>query len=227
MLRSLLRKDCRIQAVALVAVVCVVVAPYGYAAVEYFRVKAAGVGMGTPWQTSLEQAGRISLIASLFVVAMLAGAAFAVERSDRSHEFLTVLPPTRLMILSSKALVVAVATGALWALNPYTIMKIAPMITGGAALPAVSEDAMLATVSAMGVSVLGSGWFGSILVTNPASSLLIGLLSPFFCSLFAYGICGSAHNGEDFRIAFVYGCLAVGVGALVVGTLCFLHREQA
>ncbi len=188
MLRALLWKDLRVQRVAMVAAFCVIVVPYGYVAYQYVGDGAAVANSTAELRASLDHAGRISLMASLLVVAMLAGGAFAAERSDRSHEFLALLPPTRFTILGSKALVVMVTTGVLWLLNPYVIMRIASIVTVDSTLPAASGDAMLGTVSAMALSVLGTGWLGSILVANPASSLLIGLLSPFFSLLFAYGV---------------------------------------
>ncbi len=190
MLRVLLWKDCRVQRVALVAAFCVIVVPYGYATYQYIGDRATVVPSTTVLRASLEHAGSISLMASLIVVSMLAGGAFAAERSDRSDEFLALLPTARFMILGSKAVVVMVTTSVLWLLNPYVIMRIASVFTVDSTLPPGSGDPTLGTVSAMAISVLGTGWLGSILVANPASSLLIGLLSPFFSLLLAYGICG-------------------------------------
>ncbi len=227
MLKALLWKDLRVQRVALIAAFCVIALPYGYAAYQYRSDGAAVVPATAELRASLDHAGRISLMASLLVVAMLAGGAFAAERSDRSHEFLALLPPTRITILGSKALVVMIATGVLWLLNPYVIMRIASIVAVDSTLPAASGDATLGTVSAMALSVLGTGWLGSILVANPASSLLIGLLSPFISLLVAFGVSDSAHDHNAFRVTFVCGCLFLGVSSLVGGTVCFLRREEA
>ncbi len=227
MLRALLWKDLRVQRVGLFAAFSVIVVPYGYAAYQYLSDGAAVVPWTAELRASLDHAGRISLMASLLVVAMLAGGAFAAERSDRSHEFLALLPPTRFTILGSKALVVTVTTGVLWLLNPYVIMRIASIFTVDSTLPAASGDPTLRTVSAMALSVLGTGWLGSILVANPASSLLIGLLSPFFSLLFAYGICDAPNDEDGFYFTFVCGCLILGVSCLIAGTVCYLRREGA
>jgi hypothetical protein len=226
MLKALLWKDFRVQRVALLAALCVIAAPYGYVVYNHLgngAVASSAAGL----LADLDYAGQLTLMASLLIVAMLAGAAFASERSDRSHEFLAALPPTRLMILGSKAVVVLAATGALWLLNPYVFVRIARVFTVEWRPSGVSEDAVLGTVSAMALSVLGAGWFGSILVSNPASSLLIGLLSPFFSLLFAYGICDPTRNEDGFHFTFVCACLVLGVSSLVGGTICYLRREEA
>ena len=227
MIKTLLWKDLRVQRVAILAATCVIVAPYVYAAYEYLGNGSPISRTASEFRASLDEAGRITLIASLLVVAMLAGAAFAAERSDRSHEFLVTLPPTRLAILVSKILVVAAATAALWLLNPYVFMRIATVLDAGPTSPLESADQMLGTVSAMALSVLGTGWLGSILVSNPASSLLIGLLSPFFSLLAAFGISDPARDGNAFRVTFVCACLISGVSSLVGGAVCFLRREKA
>ncbi len=226
MLKALLWKDLRVQRVALLAALCVIVAPYGYVAYNHLGNGAAALS-AAGLLAHLDYAGQITLMASLLIVAMLAGAAFASERSDRSHEFLAALPPTRLMILGSKAVVVLAATGALWLLNPYVFVRITQVFTVELGASGVSENGVLGTASAMALSVLGAGWFGSILVSNPASSLLIGLLSPFLSLLFAYGICDPTRNEDGFHFTFVCACLVLGVSSLVGGTICYLRREEA
>ena len=225
MIKTLLWKDLRVQRVAILAATCVIVAPYVYAA--YLGIGSPVSRTASEFRASLDEAGLITLIASLLVVAMLAGAAFAAERSDRSHEFLTTLPPTRLAILVSKMLVVAAATAALWLLNPYVLMRIATVLDAGPTAPLVSADSTLGTVSATALCVLGTGWLGSILVSNPASSLLIGLLAPFFSMVVAFGISDPSRDGNAFRVTFVCACLILGVSSLVGGTVCFLRREEA
>ena len=129
--------------------------------------------------------------------------------------------------MSLRALVVLVAAGALWLLNPYVLVRIAPIFAVGPTRGVVPTDPMFGTVSAMALSVLGTGWLGSILVANPASSLLIGLLSPFISLLVAFGVSDRAHDHNAFRVTFVCGCLFLGVSSLVGGTVCFLRREKA
>ncbi len=226
MFEALLWKDIRIQRVAMLAAICVIAAPYAYAAYSCIGDGETVSSSADGLRASLVLSGRITLMVSLMVLAMLAGAAFAAERSDRSHEFLAVLPSTRFMILGSKALVVAAVASALWLLNPYVIIKIATIFSAGSAPSPLSIDATFGTVSAMALSVLGSGWFGSILVANPASSLLIGLLSPFLSLLLAFGICDPAREENAFRITFVYGCLVIGMVTLLGGTAYFFRREE-
>ncbi len=164
----------------------------------------------------------MSLAASLIVVAMLAGGSFATERSDRSAEFLAGLPPSRTAALMSKLVIVLGTVFAWWLLNPAIVLKVGSWFSFEWAKTA-AQGPVASNISAMGVAVLGVGWLASIIVTNPASALLLGLLAPFFVMAGVYGVTNSR---VDFESGFFWTCLAVGPVAFAVGNTIFLRRAD-
>ncbi|MDA1233128.1 MAG: hypothetical protein O2856_20380, partial [Planctomycetota bacterium] len=104
MLRALFWKDVRVNRLPLFVGVILLIAPYFLAVGAFAFNPPAGSAVPTAMWGGLFAIGSIySLAFSQLTIAILAGNIIAVERVDRSAEFLGYLPPSGTQILLSKS----------------------------------------------------------------------------------------------------------------------------
>src|SRR5581483_10987631 len=123
MLKALMWKDLRINRLPLWIGGIVLVAPYllvGIAVMQMPLWQEATVA--SAWAVLLTTGCHFSVMCSQPTLAMLSGNSIAVERGDRSAEFLSYLPPSRAMVLLSKAMVLLAAFLVIWGPNLIVLM---------------------------------------------------------------------------------------------------------
>lgn len=226
-LKPLLWKDLRLARGYLVAGAAVLVAPYLYMAITWARADAQ---VRAEWATNVQLAGVFAGVGAMMVVALLAGASFATERTDRASEFLAYLPLTRPSRLVSKMITVVGAALVLALCNPLLGARILPFdwLEAGPQ----RQEAMV-TLLCSGVLVLGVAWLGSTGV-SAAAALLLGLLSPFFvvCLYFlsvrgAEVFFGVEIDLDDwFPAVYRWSGGLVGAVAFALGSWVFLARGE-
>jgi len=130
-----------------------------------------------------------SLVISQLAIALIGGNAIAGERIDRSAEFLTSLPLTRIKILASKLLLALAIAAVIWITN-LVIFGIAralvnPAFPGGSILPGAPWTLFYTAI--IGLLIFSFAWLFSSFLTSPTFSVGVGLAAPMILwSIFGY-----------------------------------------
>src|SRR5687768_11798412 len=136
MLRALVWKDVRINRLPLLITVVLLAAPYGVVAAAVMQMPLWYESTrASAWAVLLATGCYFSVMCSQAALAMLSGHLIAVERADRSIEFIAYLPPSRLQLLLSKLLILAGAVAVVWAAN-LALREIAGYLAGDVRDPA-------------------------------------------------------------------------------------------
>ena len=102
MLKALVWKDLRINRAPLLIGAFLLVAPYVFVAVAVTNMPLwHEATAASAWAVLLTTGCHFSLMCVQPALAMLGGNAIAVERGDRSAEFLVYLPPSRAQVILS------------------------------------------------------------------------------------------------------------------------------
>jgi ABC-type transport system involved in multi-copper enzyme maturation permease subunit len=184
------------------------------------------------WAGFLLTGSVTSLIFSELALALLAGNAFTCERADRSAEFLGYLPPSRLRILTSKAILVWSAAGLVWGVNLLAVTA-APVISAIGKNELTANESFsiaaffLATV-ATGVMFLGTGWLASCILDSPTFASATGLMTPLllFCSFQILHVLFDWPGPEIIKELYTGSCLVVGLLCFAAGTVYYLRRVE-
>lgn len=161
-------------------------------------------------------------------IAILSANVVAIERVDRSAEFLAYLPPDRAMVMRAKGVVLAGA-----ALTLFTIQlacAAAASIFGEPPDPAPvsSYFRFLLSTSSIGICAAGIGWMASCSVSSNAIAILVALASPLLVGAvvlvvcLAIGIDNTTHAGALLAAAF----MAIGFIGFLMGTRHYLQRNE-
>jgi ABC-type transport system involved in multi-copper enzyme maturation permease subunit len=225
-MKALLWKDCRVNRLVLVIGLMALVGPplVGMAMNLYslWRYEM----LARPWPMLFVIVGVTSLALSLLTVALLGGNAIACERMDRSAEFLAYLPPTRLAIIISKAILAIGTALFIWACNLALVYGVAPL-SG-----TLTDDVIRLRADAvpdltfMAVFLFGVAWLASSFLDSPAIATGIGIAGPiavfFVVSLLHY------HFHFQIEAHFWYRvlCVTLGVLGFAIGTGYFLRRVE-
>jgi hypothetical protein len=211
MLRALVWKDLRINRLPLLMGVFLLVAPYII------------VGVAVRGMPLWEEATAAS------AWAILSGHLIAVERGDRSAEFLGYLPPSRRMVLLSKALVLLGAAFAIWGLNLALHVTAAWMSPASdAAHDLTSHLASLPRFAAIGALGAGAGWWASAILDNSGLAVALGLAAP--AALF--GILTGTHSAFNYPTEISFAttyfnlCPVLSVAFFTLGTWTYLRRVE-
>lgn len=161
-------------------------------------------------------------------LAILSANMIAVERVDRSAEFLAYLPPNRGMILRAKATVLGVTALVLFLIPLGLITSAAFWGDLPGTIPPRSYLQILLSTSSVGICAAGIGWMGSSTLNSNAVAILFALIGPvvpgaivlIICS--ALGVKETAHAGA----MFVAACLATGSAGFLIGTRTYLQRNE-
>lgn len=217
--RSLLWKDTRLNLSVLLLGLVAWVGPY--AMIASYRLateRQIGAEVDRPWSVDMAGGAGLSLGFTIMTGLLLGASAFATERSDRSAEFLALLPATRGQIVGSKLLVALVPLAIIWAVNLAVIY----------AVDRTTDFRELLPIAGVLLTFFGVSWFGSSFLDRPLTAL--GL--PLFL-LFAFILGGAALNQfvprADARrvIEWEYALFVLlGAAGFVAGTWIALRRVE-
>jgi ABC-type transport system involved in multi-copper enzyme maturation permease subunit len=162
-------------------------------------------------------------------VALIGGNAIAVERFDRSAEFLFSLPITRRRILASKLLLALGIIVVNWLINAPIIWCLEQ--TAGLYLNSDPVMWWFANIAITGATFFGVAWGLSSFLASPASAVLGGLLAPLFVLI---GIPFAPHlfwGLGHLRVCLVESsycitCLLLAPLGFILGTLHYLRRVE-
>lgn len=230
MLRALIWKDLRINRLPLLLGILLLTVPYIIVAVAVVNMPLWNEATAaSAWAVLLASGCHFSVMSSQPTLAILSGHLIAVERGDRSAEFLGYLPPSRAMILLSKWLVLAGVFIMIWGLN-LTVHGIALWLSSdsAAAHELTSHMTSLPRFAAIGLLAAGAGWLASANLDNSGPAVALALAAP--AMLFGVLIStNSVFNAPD-HLAFsaVYFALCPILAAVffVIGTLSYLRRVE-
>lgn len=230
MLKALIWKDLRLNRLPLLIGAFVLVAPYIVVAVAVTHMPLWQEATGaSAWADLLATGCHFSVMCSQPTLAMLSGHIIAVERGDRSAEFLGYLPASRGLVLFSKALVLAGTFLAVWGLNLLlhaTALWLSPDCDATRVL--TSHMASLPRFAGIGLLAAGAGWCASANVDNSGPAVGLGLAAP--AVLFAVlQATNSAFNTPDdlaFAAAYFTLCPILAVVCFTIGTFSYLRRVE-
>jgi len=161
--------------------------------------------------------------------AVYGGTAFALERRERSADFLAMLPTTKTRIILSKLIVAAACLLLMWLINFMVMLSVSRTYIPFKGWTNVDE--IIAMTTAGAVMTFGVGWLFSSLLTSPAiaASISIGA-SPVILILTCLFV-APWYRPDTFsdELAYCYAAwcgLFVGVICLVAGTVCYLWRVE-
>ncbi len=225
-MKALFWKDCRLNLLVLVLGTGLLLGPYlGGALWQVYDLWPVLPGT-TAWARLLFSMSYFSLGISQLTLVLVGGNAIAGERADRSAEFLAYLPPSRTLILSSKALVALLAGLVIWGVNLLLAEVVAPALTIEPLN--VWDIPSRWPVLAGGLLLFGVGWLGSSFLESPTFATSLGIVSPF---IVAAGLAVSAlvftwpAHGE-FRYWYCASCLILGPLCFGVGSCYYLRRVE-
>jgi hypothetical protein len=224
MLRALIWKDVLTNRFPLLLAAALVVASYA--------VTAVLMGLDPsltyrPWgwlvAETLVVGSLASHAAAQLSLAVLAGNLIAVERVNRSAEFLAYLPASRVRVLQAKATVLAV-TALTLLLVPLSIGGLTAWLSG---LPLLSGGPryilfLVVSISAVGFCASGIGWLGSCVLQSNAVAILFALVVPWVLAM----VVTTAARGTAPGATLLATNLSVGLAGFLFGTRHYLARVE-
>ncbi len=232
-MKSLLWKDCRLNALVLALGVATWLGPYLVGVLWLcFGNVPWRVAARLRWAFMLEPALTISLEATILPLLLLGANAIARERSDRSAEFLAYLPPSRARIIASKAAVALAFMALVWATNLLVAFALLPALTSSDAMNFEMTRTLCGAVVATSVLVFGTAWLGSSTVDTPLTAVGFSMAITL---LVAVGIQASNYylgwpadgSGNAIGLYWTASTMAiVGLSCFVAGTWLYLRRVE-
>jgi len=231
MLKALLWKDLRVNRLPLLMCATLFIAPYILAAAAVMQVplwQEASTSSG--WAVVLATGAYFSIMCSQASLAMLSGHLIAVERSDRSAEFIAYLPPTRLQLLSSKLMVLATAVAVVWGGN-FAVQKFADLLAfdlEGGARALTAEMASLGTLAAIGTLAIGAGWCATCMLSGTGTAVAFAMCAPMVLVgvLLALGFSAGWPDQFSFGAVYVRACWVMAILFFVIGSAHYLRRIE-
>jgi len=229
-MRALIWKDIRLNRPALLLGAVLFLLPY--IAVLAISVHSRLRGGASLWRYDpVLMAGFVSLLLSLLTLTILSGSSLAAEREDRSAEFLACLPPTRWMVVGSKAAVIGFVSLLVFGINLLTILCVAPLLEGAPTefIPGVHDRPAVEflTITIAATLLMGVAWFCSSCVGRASTAIAAALLAPpglagvLLIALYTLDV-PLSWLGPTFRIAAVL----LGIAGMVAGTIVFVRRFE-
>lgn len=117
---TLIRKDCRVFRAPIIAVAFMLILPHLITLYDRWATYANPMGPSY-FDRTLAGYAEVGLFMATIMCAVFGGAAFALERADRSAQFLAMLPVTREQIVVSKMIVTLGVLVAMVAINLLTL----------------------------------------------------------------------------------------------------------
>jgi ABC-type Na+ efflux pump permease subunit len=220
---SLLWKDFRINLpIILVALVCGVGPHIGLGTALLFENWPA-LPDASSWSRDLLSASHASFYCLIPLAGLLGANAIAIERSERTADFLFSLPPTRRQILISKAIVAGGVVLALWVANLLVTDLLGPWLTGSAAEFPGQLDYLAVTVM-----FFGTGWLGSSLMNSTTYAFGFPILALVAGGLIRRQVIVQADPRilEMVPAATQIATFSIGCVAFLYGSLIYLRRIE-
>lgn len=230
MLKALIWKDLRINRLPLLIGAIVLVAPYIVVGVAVMHMPLwQEATAASAWAVLLATGCHFSVMCSQPTLAILSGHIIAVERGDRSAEFLGYLPPSRGLVLFSKAVVLAGTFLMIWGLTLLlhaTAFWLSP--ESDAAHDLTSHLASLPRFAGIGLLAAGAAWCASANVDNSGPAVALGLAAPavLFGVLMATNSAFNTPNDLSFAAVYFTLCPILAVVCFTIGTLSYLRRVE-
>lgn len=230
MLRALLWKDLRINRLPLLIGAFMMITPYIVVGVAVTHMPLwQEATAASAWAVLLTTGCHFSLLCSQPALAMLSGHTIAVERGDRSAEFLGYLPPSRSLVLISKALVLVGAFLSVWGLN-LLLQATAFWLSSDTdtAGELTSHLATLPRIAGIGLLAAGAGWCASANVENSGPAVALGLAAPMVLFSVLQATHSAFNTPDDLSFGSVYFtlCPILAVVFFTTGTFCYLRRVE-
>lgn len=228
MLKALIWKDLRINRLPLLIGAFVLLVPYIVVGVAVTHMPLwQEATAASAWAVLLATACHFSVMCSQPTLAILSGHIIAVERGDRSAEFLCYLPPSRAMVLISKAVVLAGEFIVIWGLN-LLMYAIALWLSpeSEAARDLTSHLASLPRFAGIGLLAAGAGWCASANVENSGPAVALGLAAPAVLFGMLQSMNSAFNTPDDLAFASVYFtlCPILAVVFFAIGTFSYIRR---
>jgi ABC-type transport system involved in multi-copper enzyme maturation permease subunit len=227
-IRSLVRKDLRINASVFVVGLLAWLSPFVMVSVvRLLNERRFGGPAPGSWVVDLLMSGTMSLVFTAFTALLLGANAFAAERSDRSAEFLAILPATRRQIVASKLLVALVPLAAIWTADLVLLVLLNRALPPGRQTYAPEVEGFV-FVGAMTLMAFGVAWFASSILERPLTALGVTLLVAFGVMLGAWLAAWLLPDAPgNWLSRALYVVLAVlGLAGFVAGTWIALRRVE-
>lgn len=231
MLKALVWKDFRINRLPLLITVFTLLAPYVVVGVAVINMPLwQEATAASAWAVLLGTSCHFSVMCCQPAFAILSGHIVAVERGDRSAEFLAYLPPSRGLVLFSKAILLGGAFFLVWGVN-LTVHGLAWWLSpdSDAARELTSHLASLPRFAGIGLFAAGAGWLASVHLENSGPAVALGLAAPAVLFGILLSLNSSLNIPDQLQFAAVYFALCPILGGLgfAIGTICYLKRIGA
>lgn len=231
MLKALIWKDVRINRLPLLIVVFLLVVPYAVVASAVMQMPLWHESTtASAWAVLLATGCYFSVMCSQAALAMLSGHVIAVERADRSIEFIAYLPPSRIQLLMSKLLVLASAIVVVWGAN-LALRELSGYLAGDARNPAhalIADMASFWSLAAVGALAMGAGWCASCTLSGTGGPVAMAFFSPMILVGLLQSLGFASGWPDEFSFGSVYrtACWVCGFGLFAIGTVHFLRRVE-
>jgi len=219
-MRALLAKDWRLFRLPMIALVVVAVLCHGLGgAAAVSRYAGTGGARGVLFAASVYAAALTALLASAF-----GGVAIASERSDRTADFLALLPVTRTQIICSRWLVSAFMLGLCGVL--HAVVAFAVVVSWHAEILLGMEwTTALAWWTGCTISFYGIAWLLSTFTRSATISACTSIgVTCVSAYLFAYSLHEHSYSDQQIQLYTASFTLALGFTTLIAGAIYYLKR---
>jgi hypothetical protein len=230
---ALLKKDLRLYRAALRGMIAVILVPYLLAAALWYTLRHPQV---TSPIRLIGDAASLGMIGTVFLAAIVAGSAFALERREHWADFLAVLPARKLNIIASKFVIAFIAV-----FIPFFIHSIVSSTVDfyefefnlrttltSSLLNSAEKDVIYSQYILPGSAVMltfGVAWLLSTLIKSPAISAGLGVFACLCLSSFIENYFNSKWDWRGSSDAlFIVVAFPTGLAAFIAGTICFFKR---
>lgn len=178
---------------------------------------------------TLAVASNSGLILTYLFAAIIAGSAFALERTDRSAEFLACLPPTRWQNLASKVVVLSAAIGGMILLHNVAAWCGWQLIPYARSLN-IEINFIANLVMTTGIlCVTGFAFAASSLMKSNGGPALLGLFSPLLSLAVVIGLgklLDIPSEGNAFALRYATTCFTLACVTSLCGCFWYLNRSE-
>ena len=217
-LRALLWKDFRINRMILFVGAVLWLVPYIY----FLKMKAISSSSSSPnYFQALVDGSLGSMLAFILAIALFGGNALSSERVSRSAAFLAYLPPSRAVVLISKAISAIIPCVLIFGVN---LLVFVILHTTGLWHVRLDTVKTITSIPAAAVSVFGVAWAVGFLLKSPAIAASCGIVAPIAIIAAVKYYRGGWWAGFPFQ-AYCITTLTVGVLGFVVGAFCYLRAN--
>jgi ABC-2 family transporter protein len=223
-MRTLIWKECRLNAWVLVLGAALGLGPYVVGGLWALFEGGPQSMAVRRLRLALEPACAISLEGTLLTLLLLGANAIARERVDRSAEFLAYLPVSRARILVSKAAVPLAMVSGVWA-AALAAHVLAYAIDGGT-ITRLIPPGLGATVLTISLLIFGAVWLGSSIVDTPLTA--VGFCLGICMLLWSAFVASNHFVGwpADRLYCYTAGMGIVGISCFIAGSWLYLRRVE-